>query len=423
MARASDPAAAPAAPSRLYYGWVVVGVVLLTFLFALGLRYAYGVFYVAILADTGWTRADTAGIFSLAMLVYAGTSVLSGALFDWLGPRVLFPLGAVILGVGLILCSRIDSIAELYTYYGVLVGVGYSFLGFIPHMALVSRWFVRRRGLATAVALSGIGIGSLVMSVLSEALIVRVGWRETFFFFGIAAMVLLIPVTAAFHRDRPERLGLHPDGAAEPPGPPGPGAQHGISWWRAMGHPAFWALFFTVFFLGMNTMAFAVHQTRLSVDLGFGLALSATLFGLTGLFRSVGGMIWGPLSDRIGRRPCIAFAVLMGVAAIALLHMARADAQVWMLVGFVALWGLGVNGLPPLYASAVADRFHGPHIGKIYGLLDLGFGTGSAFGPWAAGWIFDRAGHYGPALWAMMGTTALVGIALWSASPRRLSAA
>ena len=180
--------------------------IFVTIFYVLGLRYAFGIFYVAILDDTGWSRADTAGVFSVAMAVYAVSSLLSGTLFDTIGPRKLFPIGALILGAGLLLASRVESIFELYLYYGVVIGLAYAFLGFIPHMALVSRWFVKRRGLASAVALSGIGAGSLVMSIAAEELISQIGWRETFRLFAWIGMAALIPLTFLVHRNHPRDM-------------------------------------------------------------------------------------------------------------------------------------------------------------------------------------------------------------------------
>ena len=406
--------------SRLgfYYGWIIVAVVFVTLFFALGLRYAFGVFYVAILDETGWSRAETAGIFSVAMVVYAFASLLSGALFDTLGPRRLFPIGAVFLGLGLILCARAQTITEFYIYYGLMVGVAYSFLGFITQAALVSRWFVRRRGLASAIGLSGIGIGALSMSILSEKLIAAIGWRQTFTVYGFVAMGVLIPLTLLLIRDRPQSIGLNPDGDADTrDSPDSLGTAASPSLGQAVRQPAFWFLFVSVMLLGMNNQTLVVHQTRLFIDLGFTLALSASLFGLTGLFRSLGGMIWGALSDRIGRQPCVLLAIPMALLALTALGSSRWYPHVWLLIAFVALWGLGFNGLPPLYAASVADRFQGRHLGKIFGLLDVGFGIGSALGPWLTGLLYDRIGRYDPAVWAMMVTTILSGAALWLAAP------
>jgi MFS family permease len=403
---------------NIYYGWVILAVAFLTMFLVMGFRYAFGVYYVAILEDTGWQRAETAGIFSTAMVVYALTSILSGAMFDWLGPRVLFPLGSAVLGVGLLLCSTIQSIWEFYLYYGVIVGVAYSMVGFITHMAYVPRWFVRRRGLTASLALSGIGVGALVISPLSEELIRTFGWRTTFFALGICMLVVLVPLTALFHRNSPEAVGLHPDGAAAPSGGEGQPQAQGATLGGAMRQPAFWMLFLAVFTVGLGNMTLVVHQTRMLVDIGFTFTLSAALLGTTGFLRSFGGMIWGHLSDRIGRTPCISFLCIAGVAGLALLILTGRFPHLVLLFGYVLMWGMGYTGISPIYASTVADLFHGKHLGKILGTLDQGFGLGAASGPFVAGLIFDRFGSYEPLLWALMGSVVLTGFTLWSAASR-----
>ncbi|MEE8395099.1 MAG: MFS transporter [bacterium] len=397
----------------IYYGWVVIAVVSVTLFMVLGFRFAFGIFYVAILEETGWQRGETAAIFSVAMLVYAVVSVLSGAVFDWLGPRVLFPIGLVILAAGLALCSTISSLWEFYLYYGVLVGVAFSMLGFIPHMAFVPRWFVRRRGLAAAVALSGVGIGSLTLSIAAERLLEIWSWRTIFLAFGAVTLVVLVPLILVFHRTSPEAIGLHPDGlTTAPPKKKQTGLERGGFWW-VLGTSRFWLLFVAVGMTGFGGMTMVVHQTRLLVDMGYTLALAAGIFGFTGLLRSVGGIFWGPLSDRIGRRFCIAIISLMGLVAVLLLLVGEQDPNLVYLAGFVVLWGAGFTSMAPVYASTVADLFPGRHLGKVMGMLDLGFGMGSASGPYLAGTIFDGVGSYRPMLWVLLGAVFMNGFALW----------
>ena len=133
------------AQHRIFYGWVIVLVSFLTMVLVMGTRFSFGVFYSSMLAEMGWGRAATAGIFSLSMLVYAAVASGVGAAFDWWGPRRVFPVAVVLLGVGFFLCSRMTTLWQFYLYYGVIVGTGFTALGFVPHVALMARWFDRRR--------------------------------------------------------------------------------------------------------------------------------------------------------------------------------------------------------------------------------------------------------------------------------------
>ncbi len=385
---------------------------------ALGFRYAFGVFYAAILGDTGWTRADTAVVFSLAMAVYAVMALPAGWLFDRIGARRLFTAGALLLGAGLMLCSRATTVPGLLLSYGLLAGLGFAALGFIPHAAIVPRWFVRRRGLALAAALSGVGFGCLGMASGSALLIETLGWRTAMFAGGAICWVVLIPINALLHHPGPQALGLHPDGAAEPPPERASQPAARIPIRHALAQPSFWLLFMSVTMMGLVSMTMAVHQPRLVVDLGFSLGLSAFLFGILGLLRTVGGLIWGPLSDRIGRGPCVWIAIVLTIGGFGALVLTGHVSPAWdgwrlpLLWAFTLAFGIGYNGISPMYASAVADHFAGPSLGTMFGLLDLGFGLGAAVGPWVAGWAYDVAGSYEDVLWALNVGVLLTGIGL-----------
>lgn len=98
-----------------------------------------------------------------------------GAAFDRLGPRRLFPLAALLLVIGFALSSRLTTLWQFYLYDGVIVGAGFATFGFVPHISLISHWFVRKRGLASRLALSGQGIGTLILAPVAAHLIARFG--------------------------------------------------------------------------------------------------------------------------------------------------------------------------------------------------------------------------------------------------------
>ena len=409
----------------IYYGWVIVAVMFVTLFVSLGFRFAFGVYYSAILDETGWGRAETAGVVSAAMIVYACTAALSGYLFDRLGARVLFPIGALCMGAGLMLCSTSESLAGLTVSYGILLGFSYAALGFIPHMAIVPRWFERRRGFASALSLAGVGLGSLAVAGLSAELILHIGWRDTMWWFGVAAMVVLIPMNVLFHRPSAESVGLLLDGASPRAAARSAQPRAGTAIGDAVRTRHFWLLAFAVTMTGTCTMIIVVHQTRMLVDMGYGLTLASLLFGVLGLLRAFGGLIWGPLSDRIGRSACVLVICGISLVGLAFLWLASlvpaesAGLRIALLAGYLLTFGLGFNGIAPVYASAVSDRFSGRNLGTILGLLDLGFGLGSAAGPWWAGWMFDRYGNYAGVIAGVALGVVIASLALWGATRRR----
>jgi len=169
-----------------------------------------------------------------------------------------------------------------------------------------------------------------------------------------------------------------------------------------------------------------VHQTRLLVDLGYSLPLASLIFGMLGVMRAAGGLLWGPLSDRIGRAACVIFVCgisLVGLALLWLTSLVPAESfalRIALLSGYLLTFGIGYNGgIAPVYASAVSDKFAGRNLGTILGLLDLGFGLGSAVGPWWAGWMFDRYGSYDAVILGVALGVVVTGFGLAAATQRR----
>ncbi|HEY7493754.1 MAG TPA: MFS transporter [Candidatus Tectomicrobia bacterium] len=411
------------APHRVFYGWVIVLVSFLTLLLVMGTRFSFGVFYTSMLEEMGWSRAATAGIFSVSMLVYAVVALGVGAAFDWLGPRRMFPLAALLLGAGFFLCSRMTTLWEFYLYYGVIVGTGFTALGFIPHVSLTARWFVRRRGLATSLALAGTGVGSLLFAPCSEYLIVRYGWQHSYLIYAVLIPGVAIPLILIFHRNSPEDMGLQPDGIPRLPTAEAPvgrlaDATGATPYMAALKTRAFWVLSGIIFTVAFNHMMLIVHQNQYLVDSGFSQAFAAWMLGLSGILRSGGSIIWGYLSDRTTRETSFTISTLFGVVALACLLSVQASPAAWRVVLFVLLMGLGYGGTSIIYATSAADIFQGRHFGKILGVMEIGFGLGASLGSYTAGFIFDHFQTYRPSFYMVMGLMLASIAGIWIAAPR-----
>jgi MFS family permease len=403
-----------------------------TLFLVVGTRFSLGIFYLEILEEYNWTRGETAGAFSTMMVVHAVFSLAVGVLFDRLGPRKLFPLGGLAIAIGFTACSQIRSIWQLYVFLGGIAAVGVSTLAFVPHMALVPNWFVRRRGTATGIVYAGIGSGQLALAPLIQAMVSSIGWRAAFVVLATAILLIVVPLTAIFQRRRPEDMGLHPDGMPSTEAPPRrqfvprrtapTAADKTLEWtiFQAMRTPQFWLLMITGTGLGMNLNTLMVHQMAFLTDVGYSKLLGASLLGVVGGLRSVGGMSIASLSDRVGREMAYSIGSIAAFAGVGLLMSIQDTSQSWRLYLFVLMYGLGYGALGPVYAAATADLFPGKQLGTILGVLEAGYGLGGAFGAFMAGYLFDVLGHYVVSFALVLGAIALSCISLWLAAPRRM---
>jgi len=417
---------------RFYYGWVIVVVSFFTLFMAVGIRNAFGVFYIAVLNEYGWGRAETAGVFSLAMVVHALFCPVTGTLIDRFSPRRLFPVGSIFLMAGLIAASRIETILHFYIFFGVLVAIGINTLSYTPHMSLIPRWFFRRRGLASGIVLAGIGIGGMILLPLSQLMIDAFGWRHAYLLLAAVILAFIFPINALFQRRSPEEVGQAVDGKT-------PGPEEALSrpvqeqieedrpfrppreWTlgAALRTRPFWAMALVFFSNGFLTNMMVVHQAVHIVDLGYTKLLAASLVGVVALLGSFGGILWGLLSDHIGREKSYTLgngAIMAGL----LLFMLIPDASTpWMLYAFAFLYGVGFGSMGSVTASAAGDLFPGRSLGRIIAGYSVGFGLGGALAPYLAGYFHDQSGSY-LVPFLLLQLSILVSIfAIWIAAPRR----
>ncbi len=181
------------------FAWLMAATAFFTCFVVYGVQYSFGAFFKSIAGDLGAGRADTAGIFSVNMFVVNLCGIAAGYIGDRFGPRPLMITGAISVGLGLVLTSRINQLWIGYLTYGFGLGIG-SGCCFIPMVALVSGWFERRRNAAIGLTVSGIGCGTLFVVPLVGVLIHHYGWRTSYLVLGIASSILLLVCATVIRR-------------------------------------------------------------------------------------------------------------------------------------------------------------------------------------------------------------------------------
>ena len=387
----------------LFYGWIVVADGFLVLFMAYGTQYAFGVFFGALLAEFGWSRASLSGAFALYTVAYSACGLAAGRLTDRWGPRVVIAAGGGFLGLGLIGMSGTTALWQPYVLYGIVAAVGMS-TAYVPCTATVARWFVKQRGLALGVTSAGISAGAFALPPAAYFMVSRVGWRWAYVAFG-GAILITLNFIARFMRRDPESLGLAPDGgrAVERPVVERVVAE---TWTvgSAMRTLAFWLLLAT--FAATWTPVFIplVHLVSLARELDIAPLWATTAVSALGMADFLGRVLTGAASDRLGRRPALATGLALQAAAFVVL---AAAGGLGTLYTGAMLFGFSYGAVSTMFPAMVADFFGRARAGSLFGVFFAVAGGTSALGPFAAGFIHDRSGSYGPALWMSAGCNAL----------------
>ncbi|MBI2081112.1 MAG: MFS transporter [candidate division NC10 bacterium] len=368
---------------------LTLAVSFLTLAVAYGLSYTFPVFYVALLSEFGYRRGPTAAVYSLHMLVGGGISPLIGYCMDRSGPRLLLPVGAVLLAGGFLLSAAARSLTDLAVSFGVLVALGVGCVGSVPQSALLAQTFPRTRGTAIGMAFAGIGLGVFLLSPLAQALIAALTWRGAFLALGILAAGLLLPLTTLL---LPRPAGIPAPGPAADMVVTGPAA--GWTLREALRTRTLWYLLLVFFLTPIGMFAVTTHQVIYAVDRGYGHLTAVTIFGLVGAFSSVGRFAFGALSDRFGRAATGILSYALTALGILALLLAPGPPVLWPLYAYALLFGLTFGARGPIISALTAELYRGRSYGAIFGMISVGQGLGMALGPWLGGVIFDAMGSY-----------------------------
>lgn len=408
---ATPPSSEKSSPGlKLHYGRIVVAVAFLTLAIGGPVNSTFAVFYVAMLEEFRWSRADTALAFSVSMLVFGVSATAVGALIDRFGPRKVIPAGAALLSLSLALTAGVREPWHLYLVYGVGVSLGITLIGFIPTSTVVAAWFRRRRATAMGVAMGGRGIGVLWLVPFSQYLIASLGWRQAYLILAALILATVVPLNALFQRGHPEAQGARPPTPL--PDPQAAGRESGWNLSRAMRDLPFWISMVTGFVQGISFSAVMVHLVAHMVGVGYTKLFAAAALGTSAALRAAGGVAGGYLSDHVGRARGFSLCTAAALLGLFLL-MAASGGERLLAWAFVLLYGLGSGGQGTIFVSQKADIFPGARFGSILGLSQVGTGLGAALGPWVAGWIYDRFESYYLALLMVAGAMALSAAGVW----------
>ncbi|UCE56488.1 MAG: MFS transporter [Desulfobacterales bacterium] len=419
------------ASSSFYYGWIIVAVALVSMAFWLGIRSSFSVFYVALLEDFPWNRGESAGVQSMALITYTILAPLVGGLIDRFGPRRVVVPGILLLALGLLLCSMLETLTQFYLFYGVVMGSGITCIGIVTYSAILAHWFEKMRGLASGIAVSGMGLGTFLLVPLSQSFISMWGWRMTFIVTGVLVLIILLPANVLFLRHKPEEVGqcadgLRDDGTFENTCSNSMDRRSAGDDWttkKILLSGRFWALIFFPFFSIIGIYIILVHNVRFLVDQGIDKMTAALIFAMVGVISSIFRIFWGWLSDRIGRETTFTMGILCACLGVSSLLLFENSGFKLFTYSFLIFFGMGWGVTAPMFISTAADLFRGKIFGLIYGFVEAGIGFAGALGAWVAGYIFDKTQSYHMAFILVIVVLLLSCSFIWMAAPRKFRGA
>ena len=380
---------------KLHHAWVVLGAVVVVMLAASGLRSVFGVYIKPIEAEFGWDRAALSGAAAVSWFLLGAVSPFFGWLADRWSARWVILLSCAVLSAGSVLSAQVTSLWQIYVTAGVFMAAGAGGASMPTAAALTARWFEARRGLVLGILGGGMSAGQLVVFPLAVWLTVHFGWRNSFFWLGVALLLTTVPLGLALIRDDPAERGLRPYGAGSGPAA-SPGsvatAERRVSVGEAMHVPAFWLLAGTFFICGYTTGGLVLtHLVPHAAEHGFSEMEAAQALGVMGAMNILGTVASGWICDRFGRK--VPLAVYYGLRGLSLLFVP----YVWSvpsLYMFAALFGLNFISTVPPTTALTASIFGRMSVGTLSGWILFSHQAGAALGAALGGWMFDLTGSY-----------------------------
>ncbi len=358
--------------NRVFFGWRLLAGLFVTYMASNGiLLNTLPMFYPSLMEEFGWNQAEVASPAALFYLASGFMSLVSGYFLDRYSAKriMLFGLAGIVLALAYF--SRVTSLFELFAIY-IVFSVGLATGGLLPSMLLLTRWFVRMRGIAVGTLLLASSAGGMVFPLLVPGWLETFGWRQSILMFTVIGAAMMILPVLFLIRDFPHNMGLKPDGDGnmEETGKAEPVASNaGPKFIDALKSPTTYLLIFTTATLWICVTGVINHQTiYLQKDLGIAFETVGAVVSVFFASSVVGYLIFGYLSDRFKKVHILMLAVANLGVGLFVLRILEAE-DIAILYIYAIIFGIGFSGAFAMVQLIVAEFFAGPDYGRILGLF------------------------------------------------------
>ncbi|MFC1910398.1 MFS transporter [Chloroflexota bacterium] len=405
---------------NVFYGWWIVVAVFFISAYVSGVVvYGFTAIFEPIANEFSWKYAQVSFAASIREMETSFLAPVVGVLIDRWGPRRIIFAGAAIVGLGLLLLSRVNSLAMFYGAFIFLAAGTSTCSGIIP-MAAVGNWFRKKFTLATGIAISGSAAGGLLVPLVTRIIDVY-EWRMTIMILGFGAFVILLPLSLIV-RHKPEQYGHLSDGEKRRDITTEPGLkevqanefQTGAR--QALKSRAFWhiALGMMCHVLVINAVLTHVMPYLSSIDIP--RSVSSLVASALPLISILGRLSFGWFGDRFDKKWLSSLGFIMTGIAVLLFNFVDVTG-ILLLVPFLILFGIGYGGPVPMLPALLREYFGRGKFGTILGLAMGVLAIGIMAGPPLSGWVFDTFGSYEGAWFALSGIV-MLGMIILLTTPR-----
>lgn len=364
-----------------------------------GIGESYAVFLIPLSETFSWNRANVTSIFSFYMIFFGFGSLLSGIVYDRLGPRFNYFIGLLLLAVCYGFAKYLSSVLAFYLVIGICGGVGAAMVGMVPAQSIISKWFLRGRSRAISIAYSGQGIGVMILAPAAQVIIQSSGWQfaytlASYGFFTLFIITLLMPwklITYGINLTSASINNKHIKKKSETLKTLN---SNDLSLYQAIKRPDFWG-FFTIFAASaISIFSVSLQVVVFLVEQKFSVVHAAFAFGCVGMLTILGIAITGILTELYPRHVIATISyglTILGILALAALQLYSS----WVLLGvFILSFGLSAGARGPIVTIQMAEIYAGRGLASIFGATTIGQGCGAAFGAFTAGFLYDVTGGY-----------------------------
>lgn len=387
---------------RFFYGWYIVVAAWLMIL--LRAPVAVSIFFKPMLEDFGWDRATLSSVQSVALIVFTISSPFLGRLIDRFGPKAMILVAVFTQTLSRVLNGIAFNIWHLY-----LARLLYNVDVLQSSQVLINRWFIKQRGTAQGIFATGVSLGTMILTPISQQLILTMGWRLTMLFWAAVTIAVMLPLSFVI-TDNPGDKGYEPYGqnpcGVEPNDPIYKNRNSALEaqltvrkssrFSEVIRDRSFWFLYASHLICGIGCGFMMTHIVVFATDMGYSEMLAAFLVSLQGAANLVGILITGPLSDKIVRKNVLALThFVRSISFISIVvFIALGGGSLWLLYLAIVLFGFGWFTTAPLAAGLIADLFGHLRMGTLIGGIGSCHMFGMAVGAYLGGAIFELTQSY-----------------------------